>query len=905
MSTSSTAGLDAALRADIRRLGELLGDTLVRQVGPELLDLVERIRSESKAAIEEDAELGDALEGLDLETAINVVRAFSTYFHLSNVAEQTHRLDEASAGYPSFADSTEQLADAVVDLDEVRDLLGRLELRPVFTAHPTEASRRSVLTKLRRIADLLHARNDPRATDRDRERIDAGLAETVDLIWQTDELRVERPTPVEEARALLYYFDDLFTEVLPEVLGAFDQALAHLGVKLAPDATPIRFGSWVGGDRDGNPNVTPEITAEVLRVMADHALADLYTAVRNLSRALSSSVRVTGFSGQLMVALDEDRRQLPEVYERMKRLNREEPYRLKCAYILERLRRTRQRMVDGAPAEEAYTHVGELLDELRVLHRSLCANRGEQIADGHLARVMRLAACFGFTLATMDIREHAAKHHVALGALYSRMALGQPYASLDRPARTRLLAEEIASHRPLSSPATQLEGEAARTLETFRQIREALDRYGEDTIESYIVSMAGGIDDVLGPVVLAREVGLVDVAGGVARIGFVPLLETLAAVQGADAFVDELLSDPTYRRLVSLRGDVQEVMIGYSDSAKEAGITTSRWELHKAQRRLRAVAERHKVQLRIFHGRGGSVGRGGGPTHEAILAQPPGTIDGLIKITEQGEVISDKYGLVTLARRNLELSLAATVEASLLHREQRTHAAKLEEWTEVMDVVSDGAYRAFRDLVERDGFVDYFTSSTPVEELAEMKIGSRPARRGGGGLADLRAIPWVFGWTQSRQIVPGWFGLGSGLVAAREAGLGALLDEMHRDFRFAQMFVSNVEMTLAKADLRIARRYVERLVDPSLHPVFDRIVEEHDRTVEQVQALTGAGTLVASNPVLQRTLHVRDAYLAPLNHLQVSLLERVRETQTSPDPRLRRALLLTINGIAAGLRNTG
>ncbi|MDP8970468.1 MAG: phosphoenolpyruvate carboxylase [Actinomycetota bacterium] len=902
---------DQVLRADIRRLGALLGETLVRQEGKELFDLVEEVRSVSKARAVGGAagqDLASLLDPLDLATTINLARAFAAYFHLTNMAEQTRRSDDLAARSPHrgfMARTIGRIAEADLDPGLIRDICHRLELRPVFTAHPTEASRRSVLTKLRRVAELLDERHDPRATLADHDRIDRRLAETVDLLWQTDELRLERPTPVDEATAVLYYFDDLFSQVVPDLFDDVAHHLATLGVQLPPTAVPIRFGTWVGGDRDGNPNVTPQVTAEVLRVQADHALRNLVAAVESLASDLSTSVRISGVSDELRRSLDEDRRRLPEVYERWARRNRREPYRLKCSYIHQRLLNTRQRIAERRTrGPEEYPSARELLAELELMHDSLLAHRGQSIAHGSLARVLRLVAALRLHLATMDVREHAARHHAALADLYRRLDLSPPYERLDRTARTRLLTEEVAGHRPLALPTTRLEDPGATTLDTFHTIRQALDGHSDEVVESYIVSMTEGVDDLLAAVVLAREAGLVDLQAGIARIGFVPLLETLDAVRSAGQLLDELLAIAPYRRLVRLRGDLQEVMLGYSDSSKAAGITTSRWELHQAQRHLREVARRHGVALRVFHGRGGSVGRGGGPTHDAILSQPPATVDGQIKITEQGEVIADKYGLPGLARRNLELTLAATLEASLLHRAPLVTPEVLQRWDRVMDLVSDAAYEAYRQLLDTPGLLEYFRCSTPVEELGELNIGSRPARRGGRELEDLRAIPWVFGWNQSRQVVPGWYGVGSGLAAARRAGLGDTLVEMHRHWQFMQTFVSNVEMTLFKTDLDIARHYVQRLVDPALHPVFDAIAAEHRRTVREVLALTDQDQLLASHPVLRRTLQVRDAYLAPLHYLQVALLARVRESP-EPEPRLRRGLLLTVNGIAAGLRNTG
>ncbi|GMR02000.1 MAG: phosphoenolpyruvate carboxylase [Acidimicrobiia bacterium] len=906
---------DAALRADIRRLGNQLGDSLVRQEGPELLDLVEEVRAIARrltgsGPVEADDALDALLGGLDLATLSTLVRAFTAYFYLANVAEQTHRLDELAARtrrQRGWLESTvDQIEAAGLERAEIERLLERLELRPVFTAHPTEASRRSILTKLNAVSDLLDERLDTRATEADKRRIDRRLAELIDLIWQTDELRHDRPDPRDEAASVIYYLDELFKGSVPEVLDDYATEMMRLGIDVAIDDTPIRFGTWVGGDRDGNPFVTAAVTDDVLAAQHDHAMRNLIGAVEALAGDLSTSSRVRRVSDELDASLEVDRRHMPNVYERFGVLNAEEPYRLKLGYIHQRLINTRERMASGSrPVPgRGYATIGELLAELALIHRSLLDNRGGLVATGMVARATRTAATFGFHLATMDIRQLAARHHEAIDELFNRLAI--PYNELDATGRAEKLAEELRGRRPMTTTAAEVSEETAATLEVFRMIRRVKERYGTDLIESYIVSMTRDVDDVLAAAVLAREAGLIDVPGRIAELGFVPLLETTEELRMADDLLDRLLGVEPYREIVRLRGDVQEVMLGYSDSNKAGGITTSQWEIYKAQQRLRDIAKAHGVVLRLFHGRGGTIGRGGGPTHEAILAQPFGTVDGPIKITEQGEVIADKYGLPELAARNLELTLSAVIEASLLHQSPRQPREQLVVWRDTMDAVSDAAYKAYRGLIEDPDLVEYFLSSTPVDELGALNIGSRPSRRpdGSGSLDDLRAIPWVFGWTQSRQIIPGWFGVGSGLAAARDAGHGAAIHQMYQHWSFFKTFISNVEMTLAKTDLGIAKRYVQALVSSERRHLFDTIEAEYHRSVAEILAITNEGALLEANPVLQRTLRVRDTYLQPLHHLQVNLLERSHDTNHD-DPVLRRALLLTVNGIAAGLRNTG
>ena len=882
---------NANLRNDVRRLADLLGQTLARQEGDELLALVESVRLGVR-----EGQQDQILNQLTDSQTISLVRAFSNFFNLANVAEQVDRSKvlaaEHKAGGSWLGKAVENIANArKINPDfsdaDLKEWLENFSVRPVFTAHPTEAARRSVLSKMTTIAKLLEQPDSQIKNER--------LAEAIDLLWQTDELRLGRPEPLDEAVNSIYYLDELLLETVPEVLAEFVNEVKKLGVDLSLSARPLRFGTWIGGDRDGNPNITAEVTKAAILLQNAHFTRTMFQHLDELRQALSISTKLAGVSKDLEKSVAQDLEKLPEIEARYRRINVEEPYRLKATAIRHKLALTQARHVAGLPhfPGRDYQNTAELLQDFEIMRSSLEANNGSLIANGLINRIMRSINAFGLTHATMDVREHSETHHKVLHQLFggSDSGLIDKYLLSDTTADTKNLDEQ-----------------GNKCFKTFAAINELIDRYGSEVIESYIISMTKSSNDVMAAVLIAKNAGLISLKDdrSFAKIGFVPLLETVAELRAAGEILGNLLSNKNYRKIVDLRGGIQEVMLGYSDSNKDAGITTSQWEIHKAQRKLRDVAIKHGVKLRLFHGRGGSVGRGGGPTYDALIALPWGSIDGQIKMTEQGEVISDKFGLPALAKENLELTLAAALEATVLNRKPRQPSDDLRKWDECMDLISDNAFKAYRELVDQKDLPAYFYASTPVEQLGNMFLGSRPSRRpdAASGLESLRAIPWVFGWTQSRQIVPGWYGVGSGLKAAREAGKSALLQNLLKEWHFFRTFISNVEMTLAKTDLEIAQRYVNALVDPSLHNIFDQIKKEFDLTVKELLLMTNEKEILGNQPILARTLQIRDTYLAPIHLLQISLLKRVRG-QAEPDQLLARALLLTINGVAAGLRNTG
>lgn len=896
---------EAALRSDIRLLGELLGETITRHSGEALLNQVEYVRAATRGDFKQVA---NELAQADLETAIGLARAFSIYFNLANIAEQVHRgramaQDRRESG-GILQRTADRIAEAGVDKEFVAQVVANLNVRPVFTAHPTEAARRSVLVKLRRIADFLYSPVHPRLRDR--------LAEVVDLLWQTDELRLERPEVLDEARNALYYLDEIMRTSLGHVLEDLDAALSSIGVQLPADARPLTMGSWIGGDRDGNPFVTPEVTKNVIGLQRGHAISDLIPLLSRTIEDLSISQRIAGENAEIQKFVTESVAKVAGLQERYLRVNAKEPWRLALTAIRQKLFNTQERLDERTDhiLGSDYSTTAEFLADLHLVRDSLIAVGEEELAVRVIDRTIAIANSVGLHLAVLDVREHSGRFQDVIAQLVDQADPTVKYRDKSASERLAYLSKELESTRPLASNPPPLNADGMHVFGAYTAVKQAQEMYGHTVCETAIVSMTRGADDLLAAVVVGREAGLVDLNRKFAAVDFVPLLETVDELQAADRILDELLSTPVYREIVSIRGNVQEVMLGYSDSNKDAGIMTSQWEIHLAQRRLRDVAQKHGVRLRLFHGRGGTVGRGGGPTFEAIMSQPSGVLTGEMKVTEQGEVISDKYILPPLARENLAVTLAAVLESSVLHVTPQVPQEQMNAWNGVMDTASASALKKYRELVQHPDIAAYFDASTPVSELADVHMGSRPARRPdtSAGISGLRAIPWVFGWTQSRQIVPGWFGVGSGLKAAREAGHEQELKEMLKSWTFFSNFVSNVEMTLAKTDLGVAQNYVDALVPENLKHMFEVIKAEFELTQSEILNLTGGKELLASNPALARTLAIRDTYLLPLHHLQITLLKRVRAERFAgqeSDSELKRALSTTVNGIATGLRNTG
>jgi phosphoenolpyruvate carboxylase len=909
---------DQPLRDDIRLLGRLLGDTVRDQEGGAAFDLVERVRQSSIAFRRDDdvaarRELERILDALTREETMVVVRAFSYFSHLANLAEDLDnirrgRQSEIDGGRPadgSLVRALDRVEAAGIAPEALWEFFSTAAIVPVLTAHPTEVQRKSVRDLEMKIERLLRARDRSRPTPRERAASDEAVRRAVLALWQTRMLRLEKLGVIDEVANGLSFFEQTFLPQVPAMYGALEDELErrYPGRRWTDVPSGLRIGSWIGGDRDGNPFVDEAVLRRTLRMQSSRVFEHYLEELHALGAELSVTTLVAQVSPELRALAERS----PDVSPH----RRDEPYRRALTGIYARVAATTRALDQHEPVRHAvgdappYASPAEFGADLDVIHRSLQANGSALLARGRLRRLRRAVGVFGFHLAALDLRQNSDVHERVVAELFAATRPDVHYRSMDESGRVRLLVEELATARLLGSPYVEYSAETRSELEVLQAASELQRMYGDSCIENYVISKCDGVSDVLEVVLLLREVGIVRATDASLRCNVVPLFETIADLRGAARTMDELLSIPVYSRLLASRGAAQEVMLGYSDSNKDGGYLTSRWELYKAQTGLVETFRRHGIRLRLFHGRGGSVGRGGGPSYEAILAQPGGSVQGQIRLTEQGEVIGVKYANAEVGWRNLEILAAATLEATLLGG---SAAEPRPRYVEALDELSASAFAAYRGLVyETPGFEDYFWESTVISEIAELNIGSRPASRNQARTIEtLRAIPWVFSWAQCRLMLPGWYGFGSAVhawLAGSDERL-ALLREMHRDWPFFASALSNMEMVLAKADLAIASRYAALVTDAALRDaIFRRIRAEFDTTVSALLRILGTDRLLAGNPQLAGSIRYRFPYLDPLNHIQIELLRRYRAGDR--DERSRRGIHLTINGVAAGLRNSG
>jgi phosphoenolpyruvate carboxylase len=906
---------DARLRDDIRLLGRILGDTVRDQEGAELFDLVERIRQTSiRFHRDEDRlarrELEQILDSMSTSETVRIVRAFSYFSHLANIAEDQNNIRQMRARTAAKAGGSGVLAETLahaksagISADALKRFFRDAQVSPVLTAHPTEVRRKSTMDREMEVAALLDRRERVALTEDEAAASDEQLRREVLTLWQTNLLRRTKLTVLDEVANGLSFYDYTFLREVPRLVNALEDRLEEGGEQAAGElASFLRMGSWIGGDRDGNPFVTADVMRGTLRLQSSRVMQFYLNELHVLGSELSIAAHLADVSGELRSLAERSPDTSPH--------RSGEPYRLAVSGIYARLTATAEKLeveITRRPVGkgEPYQSVRELQADLDVLHRSLISNNARVIARGRLRLLRRAVDCFGFHLARLDIRQNSAVHERTIAELMDAANPGTSYLALGEEARISLLTSELRSTRSLVSQFVKYSDETMGELNVFHAAAEAHAKFGSDAIQQCIISMCKGMSDMLEVAVLLKEVGLVHPSGRSA-VNVVPLFETIEDLQASSGIMDRMLSLHDYRRLVDSRGGVQEVMLGYSDSNKDGGFVTSGWELYKAEIGLVDVFERHSVRLRLFHGRGGSVGRGGGPSYDAIIAQPGGAVNGQIRITEQGEIISSKYSNAEVGRNNLEILAAATLEASLLHPRQ---SAPRREYLTAMDELSNLAFKAYRGLVyETDGFVDYFWASTVINEIATLNIGSRPAsRKKTRAIEDLRAIPWVFSWAQCRLMLPGWYGFGSAveqwIAEHPEKGM-PFLKELYKEWPFFRMLLSNMDMVLAKSSIAIASRYAELVPDEALREkIFGRIRREWHSCIETLLDIMGQDRLLQGNPLLERSVRHRFPYLDPLNHVQVELLKEHRAQ--NPDEQVLRGIQLTINGISAGLRNTG
>ncbi len=958
------------LRASVSLLGRILGDVLVEQGGPELLDKVEEIRKRSIELREAftlpgQQSLLDECAALEPDLAFQLVRAFTTYFHLVNLAEERGRLrtleQRERDEWPqprgeSIARAFAELKEEGVTASEIRRLLGRMLIEPVFTAHPTESRRRSVLDHLEQIERLVALLDRADLIPSARQQAESDLHREVSVLWQTDEIRPTRPTPRLEVANILYYFENSIYGMVPRLYRDLEKALLqYFPGETFMLPTFLRFNNWTGADRDGNPYITPEVTARTARWQKDTILKMYAASLIRLGTYLSNSSRRAKVSKELYDSLAADRRRMPALAIRLEQHSLYEAYRQKITYMQERLRLTiahNQAIAEafaaairlGLPPSEAgsglatldeaarvaiYRAPGELLADLGVIENSLRENGGDRIADGPLYDLMIQVSVFGFHLAGLEARQHSGRHTAALTEIFRRTGLCDDYAALPEEEKCALLEREANNPRPLFPLRLDFGPETNETIETFRVMRRMQEEVSPEVCENYVISFTHQASDVLAVLLLAKEAGLVRLTPGGERpvessLHIVPLFESVEDLQRSPDLMRQLYRTPVYRHSLADYADLQEIMIGYSDSNKDGGFLTSNWELYKGQRALAETSREEGVDLRLFHGRGGAIGRGGGPANRAILAQPPGTLNGRLKLTEQGEIIFARYANPDIAHRHLEQVTNAVFRATLSPKARAGRKSIEEAQTAIMEQLSSRALTTYRGLVyEHPHFRRYFLEATPISELSRLNMASRPVSRGvGTSIADLRAIPWVFSWTQNRHYLPGWFGTGTALQEflypdggdePHAANLEALRG-MYEGWPFFRTLLDNAQRSLGVADLNIARLYASLVTDEAIRAeIFGTIEAEYNRTVGAILSITGLPAILDSLPVLQRSIRLRNPYVDPISFVQVALLSRLRrecgpaaidEDRDRCDEILD-IILHSINGIAAGVQTTG
>ncbi len=905
------ADKDGPLREDIRFLGTVLGDTIREQEGDAIFDIVEQVRQMSvrfhrTRDPEEARNLQTTLGSLSSGEAALVVRSFSYFSHLANIAEDAHhrrrtRAHAIAGSRPRIGTLKRALEDAKaaqVSRGELQAFFAHAFISPVLTAHPTEVRRRSTMIWEDAVARHLEAYNAGEMTEEDREDVRQRMREAVLSLWQTSLLRRRKLTVLDEVANGLTYYDASLLAELPHVYETLEAQMAGFGGNEPPEAIPsfLRMGSWIGGDRDGNPFVTAEVLSATARMQGCRIVRHYREACLRLRQGLTLSENIVAISPALKALADKG--------DDGAEAQQNEPYRRALHGVAERLSATSRLFEDAAgTGVPPYLSPAELKADLETVRDSLLANGSGILARGPLGRLLRAVDCFGFHLASLDLRQNSSVHERTVAELLEAVAPGTDYLSLDEAGRVALLDRELETRRPLLSPFMTYSDETERELEVFRAAVAARARYGPDIIHTAIISMAESVSDLLELALLLKAVGLVDHQGR-SSVNLVPLFETIDDLRACAGIMASAFANKHFARIVRSRGDAQEVMLGYSDSNKDGGFVTSGWELYKAEIALVATFKAAGVGIRLFHGRGGSVGRGGGPSFDAILAQPAGAVVGQIRITEQGEIISSKYANEATCRRNLAILVAATLEASLV--DSRLPMPP-QSFRDTMGELSDLAYAAYRRLVyETDGFEDYFWASTVINEIATLNLGSRPAsRKKTRRVEDLRAIPWVFSWAQCRVMLPGWYGFGSAVEAwLAKGGELETLRAMYKEWGFFRTQLANMDMVLAKVSLAAASRYADLVEDAELRrTIFAAITAEHDLTVKHLFAIMGQTRSLESNPLLERSINNRFPYLDPMNHVQVELLKMLRAN--GEDAEVRSGVQLSINGIAAGLRNSG